>query len=42
MILKSVRVNGLTEEVNENDKVTFEIEQGQKGPNAVNVKKAIK
>jgi cold shock CspA family protein len=37
-----VHVNSLTEEVNENDKVTFEVEQGQKGLNAVNVKKAIK
>jgi cold shock CspA family protein len=37
-----VHVNGLTEEVRENDKVTFETEQGQKGLNAVNVKKAIK
>lgn len=37
-----VHVNGLTEEVKENDKVTFETEQGQKGLNAVNVKKAPK
>ncbi len=37
-----VHVNGLTEEVRENDKVTFETEQGQKGLNAVNVKKVIK
>jgi cold shock CspA family protein len=35
-------VNGLTEEVKENDKVTFETEQGQKGLNAVNVKKVIR
>jgi cold shock CspA family protein len=35
-------VNGLTEEVKENDKVTFETEQGQKGLNAVKVKKAPK
>ncbi len=35
-----VHINGLTEEVN--DKVTFETEQGQKGLNAVNVKKVIK
>jgi cold shock CspA family protein len=33
-----VHVNGLTEEVRENDKVTFETEQGQKGLNAVKVK----
>jgi cold shock CspA family protein len=37
-----VHVNGLTEEVKENDKVTFETAQGQKGLNAVNVKKVIK
>jgi cold shock CspA family protein len=37
-----VHVNGLTEEVRENDKVTFETEQGQRGPNAINVKKVIK
>lgn len=37
-----VHVNGLTEEIKENDKVTFETEQGQKGLNAVNVKKVIK
>lgn len=37
-----VHVNGLTEEVKENDKVTFETEQGQKGLNAVKVKKVIK
>jgi cold shock CspA family protein len=37
-----VHVNGLTEEVKENDKVTFETEQGQKGLNAVNVKKVIR
>ena len=35
-------INGLTEEVQENDKVTFETEQGQKGLNAVRVKKVIK
>jgi cold shock CspA family protein len=35
-----VHVNGLTEQIKENDKVTFETEQGQKGLNAVNVKKA--
>nr|WP_294950687.1 cold shock domain-containing protein [uncultured Mucilaginibacter sp.] len=37
-----VHVNGLTEEVKEGDKITFETEQGQKGLNAVNVKKAPK
>lgn len=34
-----VHVNGLTEEVTENDKVSFELEQGMKGLNAVRVKK---
>lgn len=35
-----VHVNGLLDEVVENDKVTFEIEKGMKGMNAVRVKKA--
>ena len=34
-----VHVSGLTEEVKENDKVTFELEKGLKGMNAVRVKK---
>ena len=34
-----VHINGLTEEVKEGDKVTFETEQGQKGLNAIKVKK---
>ncbi len=34
-----VHVSGLTEEVQENDKVSFELERGQKGMNAVRVKK---
>jgi cold shock CspA family protein len=34
-----VHVNGLTEEIKENDVVTFEIERSFKGMNAVNVKK---
>ena len=34
-----VHVNGLTDEVVENDKVSFELEQGLKGLNAVRVKK---
>ncbi len=34
-----VHVNGLMQEVKENDKVTFELERGQKGMNAVKVKK---
>jgi cold shock protein len=35
-----VHVSGLIDEVNENDKVTFELEEGKKGLNAVNVKLA--
>jgi len=34
-----VHVSGLTEEVVENDKVSFELERGLKGMNAVRVKK---
>jgi cold shock CspA family protein len=34
-----VHVNGLTEEIAENDMVTFEVERGIKGMNAVRVKK---
>ncbi|GAL85828.1 MAG: cold shock domain-containing protein [Sporocytophaga sp.] len=33
-----VHVSGLADQVRENDKVTFEVRQGKKGPNAVNVK----
>ncbi len=33
-----VHVSGLIDEVRENDKVTFEVQQGKKGLNAVNVK----
>jgi len=33
-----VHLNGLVDKVKENSKVTFEVEMGQKGPNAVNVK----
>lgn len=33
-----VHVNGLTEPIKENNKVTFEVEMGHKGPNAVKVK----
>ncbi|WP_128548029.1 cold-shock protein [Larkinella soli] len=32
-----VHVTGLIDEIRENDKVQFEVEQGKKGPNAVNV-----
>ncbi len=35
-----VHVNGLLEEIKENDKVSFELERGMKGMNAVRVKKA--
>lgn len=35
-----VHVNGLINEIKENDRVTFELERGQKGMNAVRVKKA--
>jgi cold shock CspA family protein len=34
-----VHVNGLLEDVRENDKVSFELERGMKGMNAVKVKK---
>ncbi|MFD2518621.1 cold-shock protein [Salinimicrobium flavum] len=34
-----VHVSGLIDEIEENDKVTFELERGQKGMNAVRVKK---
>ncbi len=32
-----VHVSGLVDEIRENDKVTFEVEQGRKGPNAIKV-----
>ena len=35
-----VHVNGLIDEIKENDIVTFELERGLKGMNAVRVKKA--
>lgn len=35
-----VHVSGLVNKIRENDKVTFEIQEGKKGPNAVNVKLA--
>jgi cold shock CspA family protein len=37
-----VHVNGLEEAIQEGDKVSFETEQGQKGPNAIKVKKVAK
>ena len=33
-----VHVSGLTDKVAQNDKVSFDLEQGKKGINAVNVK----
>ena len=35
-----VHVTGLQDKIRENDAVTFDIAQGKKGPNAVNVKLA--
>lgn len=35
-----VHVSGLIDEVRENDTVTFELQEGRKGLNAVNVKQA--
>ncbi|MCF8257266.1 MAG: cold shock domain-containing protein [Flavobacteriales bacterium] len=35
-----VHVSGLVDEVRENDSVTFELQEGRKGLNAVNVKRA--
>jgi cold shock CspA family protein len=34
-----VHINGLTDRIKENDKVSFEVEMGQKGLNAIRVKK---
>jgi cold shock protein len=34
-----VHINGLRDEIRENDKVQFELAKGQKGMNAVNVKR---
>ncbi|MBL1409049.1 cold-shock protein [Sphingobacterium faecale] len=33
-----VHVTGLTQNIRENDHVSFDIQEGKKGPNAVNVK----
>ena len=33
-----VHVSGLKDEIKENDKVTFDLQEGKKGLNAVNVK----
>ena len=35
-----VHVSGLKDTIRENDSVVFELQQGKKGPNAVNVKLA--
>jgi cold shock protein len=35
-----VHVSGLVNEIRENDKVTFDLQEGRKGLNAVNVKLA--
>jgi len=35
-----VHASGLIDEIKEDDQVTFEVEQGRKGPNAVNVQLA--
>ncbi|WP_407429418.1 cold-shock protein [Arcticibacter sp.] len=37
-----VHMSAVTEHIQENDKVTFEVEQGPKGPTATKVKKAVK
>lgn len=33
-----VHVTGLTQNIRENDHVSFDVQEGKKGPNAVNVK----
>ena len=33
-----VHVNGLIDEIGEGDKVSYQVEEGRKGPNAVDVK----
>ena len=35
-----VHVTGLIDQIREGDEVTFNVEEGKKGPGAVNVKKA--
>jgi len=35
-----VHVSGLQDQIRQDDRVTFEIQDGKKGPNAVNVKLA--
>ncbi|CAL1519274.1 MULTISPECIES: cold-shock protein [Chitinophaga] len=35
-----VHVSGIKESIGENDRVVFDVEEGRKGPNAVNVRLA--
>lgn len=35
-----VHVSGLVDQIQENDRVTYELQEGKKGLNAVNVKRA--
>ena len=35
-----VHVSGLVDEIRENDEVTYDVQEGRKGLNAVNVKRA--
>ncbi|MBK7761842.1 MAG: cold shock domain-containing protein [Bacteroidetes bacterium] len=35
-----VHASGLTEDIRENDEVTYDVQEGKKGENAVNVKLA--
>ena len=35
-----VHVSGLVDDIRENDKVTYELQEGKKGLNAINVKRA--
>ncbi len=35
-----VHASGLQDEITENDKVVYEVQEGKKGPNAVNVRLA--
>jgi CspA family cold shock protein len=34
-----VHVSGLSEKIKQDDKVSFDVTEGKKGPNAINVKK---
>jgi CspA family cold shock protein len=35
-----VHATGLVDKITQNDKVTYEVKEGKKGPNAIEVKKA--